>query len=203
MRNSRISSIDNVSKNIHYDCAFISQASLFVAASGVTVQGGSRVFQRSKVLARNVTNPNDDEGLVHLIHEIHYRARGFINAAGDATHFTRAQIQRRQIETDLETIENNVNDNVMWEDSIGGQMFSEAAGLAAMVANDVWQNTDYVLKYPLVAVRPYYLDASSVLASSVAGTVTFEARVYLMVESVRVRGEQYRRLLDAYTQLPG
>lgn len=210
-RNSRTSSTGKDSKqamqNIHWDGIRVRNQTVFGAAAVNTVANSTAlIFPRSKILTA-VPNPNTDEGVVHLIRQIIITAMLVGTVAGEAGSRNLIQIHRRDPGagelSPVSIAEGNMVEQIAYEEFIPIQVFQQSTGTAA---SQVFRDTHFRqvnnLPEPLVMVKPYYLKMRSLMSSAVAQTTTMDCWMYIQVESIRVKGNQYRRLLDHYTQMP-
>lgn len=203
MRNSKTLYTGSDSKD-EWDALKLTAGNTFVGAGSATVEGTSTMFPRCRSLAM-VTNPKTNRGVVHLIKKIYLRVVATCSVGGVATiHVTVAQIRRRQRTGTMDVlIDNRIIDEVVWEDTIQAPASVEAAGAGTQLVTDVYQASSFDLENdPIICVRPYWLDFRSAIAVEAAAIVNVDVTVYLRTQSVRVEGEKYRRLLDAYTQVP-
>lgn len=202
MRNSRISSIANASRNLHWDKA---RLNLTASASAVdsAFTSGQAPFHRSKALGRGA-NPNTNEGIVHLIHKIIIATRvSSGTATAEAAAYLRFQLLRRQLQNiALIDLQDSPSDVVAFDFSMQKEADLTSTGaLATLVANPGFQPPQIPLDPPIVMVMPYFLVAGGTAAAN-SSAIAALVDVYMQVESIRVKGEEYRRLLDAYTQVP-
>lgn len=203
---SRTSSIASASRNYHWDVVNIANNQVQGAAAvNTVVEGKATAFPRSNVLGV-LRNARTNEGLVHLIRKI--RTHAFLQSSGvaEAGFNLFWQMRRREsgaIVADLLS-GNKLIDEVMFEDRLVGGAFQESSGTAGTQQfNDVHQHTEIDFgEFPMVAVLPYYADVVSLLSNTAATTLTMNFTVSVYVESIRVAGQAYRRLLDHYTQAP-
>lgn len=209
MRNSKTSYTDNDSKkcacrNMHWDCLQLTATNAHVAAGSATIQPTPAVFPRSKALVRNVPNPNDNEAIVHLIRQVRTRCWLQLADTAIARHQTIFQIRRRPDAELINVLTGNTPiEEIAYEDSIVAPAQVDAFGAAAMTTQEVSFQSDMEFgEFPLVMVRPYSLDFQSIQTVDAAAGATTVVIMYLLVESIRMKGEAYRRLLDHYTQVP-
>ena len=200
MRNSRISSIARDSNIIHYDVITASVANVAAGAASTSGTSLDNALPRSKVLAGAKANPNTNEGLVHLIRRIWWQVQASSTTVISARHSTAMQIARRA----TGAFQTPGTDMVVWEDNLVAPVGIQAFAQAGQVVTDVYQSGKIELQEcPIIMVKPYYLNVTSNALTSGAGTITTSVTLRMMVETIRVKGEEYRRLLDGYTQIPG
>lgn len=208
MQSSKTSSIANASKNLHWDGVRVRNTTVFGAAAVNTVANAAAgVFPRSRALGKDV-NPNTNKGLVHLIHMVVFEYMAASSAAAsNAAARAITQIRRRDPGAGaldpVSIAEGSPIDAVIVEDFATIRSFQESTGTAGTVtANDVNYRNTLVFPTPMVAVMPYFLKLRSLMSSAAIATVTLDCNCYVLVESIRISEQKYRRLLDAYTQVP-
>ena len=206
MRNSKTSYTVNVSKDYHIDAVNISNSTTFGAAAADTIVNSAAVcFQRSKLMGRN-NGAYTNEGIVHKLLRmwVEYVIVGTV--AGQAGARSTFQIDRRDPGAGAPDVllANTPVDHIAFEDTVSDQVWQESRSTAAsQVFREPCQNKIiHEFPCPLIFVQPYYLKVRSIMSSAVAQTLTASLTMYMQVESVRVKGAEYRRLLDHYTQLP-
>lgn len=204
MQNSKISSIGRGSNNVWWDVIQASISTTLGAAAHDTAMTPQILqFLRSKSLGR-VANPNTNEGIVHLIHQMTFDSRVVATGVGEAMAALRIQINRKFNATGFIEVSTQPTDMVVYEH----RQNKEADGTGLVAAGTLTANTglpvDVVnFQKPIIMVQPFSCVCGGFVSSSVASIMIVIFNVKILVESIRVKGEEYRRLLDAYTQAPG
>lgn len=219
MQNSKISSIANASKNLRWDAVKLSNSTTIGGVSvGSSMTNAAGVcFPGSKMLGRG-ENPNTGEGIVHLIHKTHSISR--VRLTGNGAGGAAAYIQMRRRNPGVGAVNSymgelnvaagtaiagstNVIDELIWESAAIQNLSYNASGLTTDTGAGPPIMRECNLDPPLVAVEPYFGKQGGIVWATGADTIVIDTMLYILVESIRMSGEKFRRLLDAYTQMSG
>jgi len=204
-QNSRISSTGRDSKLppiLRMDA--VSIAEVADSATSDSDYLNPEVFPRSRVLGR-ATNPGTNKGMAHLIWAIEFSIRVVGATTAQLMGSAVGQIIRRdddRFDKGSAFLGMENSDLVAWE---GRRYFQNGVPGAGMPFTVCQNSGDTYERFPLplVMVEPYYLTAFWEEFNNSAHQPTIQAIAYIYYETVRIDGEDYRRLLDAYTQIPG
>jgi len=167
---------------------------------------GVAAFPGSKMLLSK-SNMNTNRGIVHKIWAIEYIFKW--DSSGNDTNLViavRAQLIRRALAVFAAgaTVEKTISDHpdtIAHETGLFGSRVTNSGGPPASDADTKFSKY-FLLPFPLYMVRPYFITAFQDVLGTLAQVRNLFMECYVYVEEVEMKGEEYRRLLDAYTQVP-
>lgn len=202
MRSSRTSSTGRDSKYLTVTKARIETA---ITSASTSQYLGLTTFRSTNILGRPA-NPRDNENVVHMLHAVQYVADVRRDPTSVCSYRAVAQLLRRPDDrflaavTAIQHIEDNPD--LIAHESIWGSGDPFGASVANPVINDMYP-LYLPMKYPIPILRPLTLACFFTLLQSAATATTINIFAYLYYQSVRIKGEEYRRLLDGFTQMSG
>lgn len=209
-------------KNTHWDGVSIRTSDTSVTDAALDLQNAQRrVFDKSKIL-RTKANANNNEGIVHKVWSMKVNSALGMLANSNVGMMMVCQILRNDIDfpeagavlapivgdiRDTQILQPSPISKVAWEN-----VFRQTASV--ILGNSLTGGVpgggfglveyEYYFHNPLVFVRPYFLASQCIFISSASAgaSVRHNLEVYIEVESCRVKGKEYERLLNEYTQIP-